>query len=144
MTQFSAADCEYKPADEDSTHLAYVFHMTALDLERFVRLYLQKGNFEGDQLVPAWWIEQSLRPYSALPDGNGLGYFWEVAVDGKLYGTSNGTGGFAFSGWPGHYVVGLPDQQMSIVHALEYDVPGKETLSTERFARLLSFITTES
>jgi len=140
MTRFQVSDCEYKQPDADSSHLAYLFHMKSTDLEKFVRLYLRMRNWNGIQLIPAQWIQQSLQPYSTLPNGNGLGYFWEVAVAGKLYGLDVGQGAFAFSGYPGHYMVGIPAQQKTIVHALKYDVPGKETLPTERFAQLLEVI----
>ena len=86
------------------------------------------------------WIDRSLRPYSKIPDGNGLGYFWEVPRDGKLYGIDVGEGAFAFSGFPGHYIVGVPAQHKALVHALSYDTPGKETLPTDQFSRLLQLV----
>jgi CubicO group peptidase (beta-lactamase class C family) len=140
MTRFKVSDCEYNPPDEDSIHPAYVFHMNSIDLEKFVQLYLRNGNWNGTQIVPSHWIEQSLTAYSRLPDGNGLGYFWEVAMGGKLYGVDVGEAAFAFSGGPGHYMVGIPAQNKTVVHALRYNVPGKATLPTERFAQLLELI----
>jgi len=140
MTRFKVSDCEYNPPDEDSIHPAYVFHMNSIDLEKFVQLYLRNGNWNGTQIVPTHWTEQSLTAYSRLPDGNGLGYFWEVAMGGKLYGVDVGEAAFAFSGGPGHYMVGIPAQNKTVVHALRYNVPGKATLPTERFAQLLELI----
>jgi CubicO group peptidase (beta-lactamase class C family) len=141
MSDFAVADCEYNPPDENSIHPAYVFRMNPIDLEKFLQLYLQKGNWKGRQIIPAEWIERSLRSYSTVPsNGNGLGYFWEVTGDGKLYGIDVGEGAFAFSGYPGHYMVGIPTQEKALVHALSYDTPGKETLPTEKFAQLLQLV----
>lgn len=39
-------------------------HLTARDMARFGLLYLHDGEHQGSQVVPAWWVDQSLRTIS--------------------------------------------------------------------------------
>jgi len=46
------------------------------DLARIGQLMLQRGRWEGRQLVPAAWIDASLRPHVDAGDGLRYGYQW--------------------------------------------------------------------
>jgi CubicO group peptidase (beta-lactamase class C family) len=52
--------------------------LRARDLARFGSLYLHGGRWNGKQILPADWVEQSTRRHVRLqPDGDaGYGYFW--------------------------------------------------------------------
>jgi CubicO group peptidase (beta-lactamase class C family) len=57
---------------------------TLRDFAKLGRLYLNKGNWEGNQIVPANWIEQSLSiteehlmPQSENSEDNGIGYGYQ-------------------------------------------------------------------
>jgi CubicO group peptidase (beta-lactamase class C family) len=137
MADYEPARCEHVPPDAASIHPAYVFRLTAADLVRFVQLYLDGGKFGDQQIIPADWIHRSLTSHGTIPDGNGFGYLWEVSCEGRLYGAEVGDGAFAFSGFPGHYVVGLPRQHLAITYAHSYALPGKQVVQPRQFARLL-------
>ena len=51
--------------------------MTARDLARFGYLMLRGGNWNGTQIIPSSWVEESTRSYSDV-DGAGYGYLWWV------------------------------------------------------------------
>lgn len=58
-------------------------HVTARDAAKFGLLYLNDGQFEGNQIVPADWVADSLRTYSEDAYSNigdfrdlGYGYLW--------------------------------------------------------------------
>lgn len=58
-------------------------HVTARDAAKFGLLYLNDGQFEGNQIVPADWVADSLRTYSEGAYSNigdfrdlGYGYLW--------------------------------------------------------------------
>jgi CubicO group peptidase (beta-lactamase class C family) len=64
---------------------------TPRNLARFGQLYLDKGLFNGRQVIPAEWIEASFQIYSPTTYGReimseirqlGYGYFWWSAVSG--------------------------------------------------------------
>ena len=47
-------------------------HLTARDMARFGLLYLKGGVYEGEQVVPEGWIEESLQNYSVNVSSGGL------------------------------------------------------------------------
>lgn len=62
---------------------------TARDMARFGQLYLDGGEYEGDQIVPADWVHDSLQVYSEHAWDNigrfhdiGYGYMWWSATAG--------------------------------------------------------------
>ncbi len=73
---------DYRPSDghyvvgANSIHPAYPIRMSARDLARFALLYLRGGRWAGRQVVPADWVRESTRAYSATGSGHGYGYLW--------------------------------------------------------------------
>jgi CubicO group peptidase (beta-lactamase class C family) len=65
-------------------------HLTARDMAKFGLLYLNDGQYQANQVVPADWVRDSLRTYSERAYGNigrfrdiGYGYHWWSARAGK-------------------------------------------------------------
>jgi CubicO group peptidase (beta-lactamase class C family) len=56
-------------------------YMTPRELARFGLLFLHDGDWEGDQLVPASWVQQSIQPHLPADDGYDYGYFWWLLSD---------------------------------------------------------------
>jgi len=46
------------------------------DLLKFGRMMLDRGQWQGRQIVPAEWVAQSMRPHLPTGSGLGYGYFW--------------------------------------------------------------------
>jgi CubicO group peptidase (beta-lactamase class C family) len=141
MKDFHIEKCEYVEPDENSIHPAYVFRMSANDLVKFGLLYLQSGDWGGKQIIPKDWVAKSLRAYSVTPNGNGFGYMWETSVKGKIYGIEVGDGAFAYSGYPGHYLVGIPSGNLVLVYVHSLDLPDKKGVSSINFSLLLQLVT---
>jgi CubicO group peptidase (beta-lactamase class C family) len=64
-------------------------HLTARDMAKFGLLYLNGGEYEGNQIIPADWVRDSLRAYSEDAWDNigrfrdiGYGYHWWSATAG--------------------------------------------------------------
>jgi CubicO group peptidase (beta-lactamase class C family) len=64
-------------------------HLTARDMAKFGQLYLADGEYEGNQIIPADWVHDSLRTYSEGAWDNigrfrdiGYGYHWWTARAG--------------------------------------------------------------
>jgi CubicO group peptidase (beta-lactamase class C family) len=76
------ADGYYRYERDKSRHPAWHFRMSAHDLALFGQLYLQRGQWQGRQLVPASWIARSTQPYSIQNAKYGLAYgmLWNVLV----------------------------------------------------------------
>jgi CubicO group peptidase (beta-lactamase class C family) len=81
MEDFRSADGGYQRGPE-SRHARYPLRMSARDLARFGVLYLRKGAWGNQQLVPRAWVEESTQPFSNT-GRCGYGYMWWVAAERK-------------------------------------------------------------
>ncbi len=75
-------------------------YFSARDLARFGYLYLRGGQLDGRQIIPAEWVQESLRPHSVLTGSWGdlqdisYGYQWWVGyLSGKWCYLALGYGG---------------------------------------------------
>ena len=81
-------------------------HMTTRDLAKFGHLYLTNGFWEGQQLVPAEWIAESLTSHTPTHDVLDYGYQWWVDESWNA-GIARGLGG--------QLIVVLPDEEIVVV-----------------------------
>jgi CubicO group peptidase (beta-lactamase class C family) len=91
-------------------------HVTARDAARFGWLYLNNGEYAGEQIVPADWVQDSLQTYSENAKNYGglifkdlgYGYGWWTARAGDQH--------FSFAwGHGGQFIVLLDELDMVIV-----------------------------
>lgn len=96
---------------------------TSRDMIKFGRLIMNKGRWNGEQLIPEAYVERSTRPsvftgdediYGGGPDVSkiGYGYFWwtaELQSGGKTYFVANAQGG------GGQYIILAEDLDLLIV-----------------------------
>lgn len=113
MEQFRLKDTSYYYEHENSSHPAYLFRMSALDLARFGLLYLRQGKWRGQQIISADWIQRSTQKYSILNPQHlerGYGYLWWID-EGVYYAAGNG----------GQRLFILPKSDIVIVHRVDTD-----------------------
>jgi CubicO group peptidase (beta-lactamase class C family) len=144
MEDYSAADGTYERG-ADSTHPAYPFRVTARDLARFGLLMLNRGAWEGRQVIDAAWVEESTRFHSdaTLYSADGYGYMWWVARDHNKFphlpGVTLPEGTFSARGAGGHFVLVIPSFRLVIVHRVDTYVRGQE-VSDRKFGQLVKLI----
>jgi len=78
-------------------------HLTARDLAKFGQLYMNEGRYDGQQVVPAEWVQESLQTYSRNAwkirvgknwGDNAYGYqWWSVQAGNYRYNLAWGHGG---------------------------------------------------
>ena len=115
---------DYHPSDGQyvtgaaSVHPAYPFKMSARDLARFALLYLYKGRWHHQQLIPVDWVEESTRAYSWSESGPGYGYLWWTGPidDGAAPSVNLPVGTFFARGAGGQYAFVIPSYDLVIVH----------------------------
>lgn len=97
------------PRDPQGVHLgAGCQKLTASDLARIGRLWLDRGKWEGRQLVPESWMTAATSQQVAAVDGRGFGYqFWTMTADGHR--------AFAAMGDGGQLVQVVPDLDLVVV-----------------------------
>ncbi len=67
--------------------------------------------WNGTQIIPAYWIEKSIRCYSPIGQG-GYGYMWWLKIMGEdSYYFAAGTGG--------QYLIVVPKQELVIVNRVD-------------------------
>ena len=114
MQDFEAADGYYHLEAEHSKYPAYPFRMSARDMARFGLLYLNKGDWDEDMIVPDEHVNESIRSYSDTGNKDGLsagyGYLWWVSNPG------NENSMFAAKGHGGHVIAIDPETEMVFVH----------------------------
>lgn len=86
--------------------------LTTQTLARLGELYLNKGEWNGAQILPASWIEESLKPRAEVEEGVEYGYLWWLME----YEAGEETHPVAFmSGNGGNRVFILPDHDIVVV-----------------------------
>lgn len=107
----------YQIESSKSKYPAYHFRLSSRDMARYGLLYLQKGNWNGNQIVPEKWIEASTTPYSITNSGYGIAYgmLWFV-----LYPHENrSTKSFYHTGTGVHMLGVYPGKNMVLIHRVD-------------------------
>ncbi len=121
-----------------SEHPTYAFRVSARDLARFGMLYLHRGRWRGQQLVPASWVDASLRSYSTTGDQgslatkSGYGLMWWIQTNARAHpelGIPDGT--FTASGNGGQRLTVIPQIETVIVNLMNTDEPGSRIGSNQ-------------
>ena len=127
---FDPLGVSVKRWDQDS--LGYYFGFGWLwfsprDMARFGYLYLKNGMVNGQQIIPAEWVEDSIQRYSENASwfkkhfqDFGYGYQWWLAQAG-------GYDVYFALGHGGQVIVNVPELDMVIVTTAHWEVSGQES-----------------
>lgn len=115
---------EFAPGHSDETqeemslHPAYRIRISARDLARFGLLYLRKGVWREDELLPERWVAQSTVAQAAVVDepyaeaASGFGWLWWIGHERDM----DGRPWYAAFGGMGHVLGVVPDDDLVVVH----------------------------
>ncbi|HEV7260834.1 MAG TPA: serine hydrolase [Bosea sp. (in: a-proteobacteria)] len=130
MEDFVPGDGRYVRVPQ-SLHEAYPFKLTARDALRFGRLVLDRGAWNGRQVIPAEWIDQSLSEQAATDRGDlGYGYLWWTLPRARF-----GAGAGFAAGFGGQFIAVVPARRLVVVQTAPH--PRARTGHTRRFVRFL-------
>ncbi|MCB1417841.1 MAG: serine hydrolase [Notoacmeibacter sp.] len=88
------ANHEWVSGSDGVPSAASGLRLTLPDLTRIGRLVANNGRWEGRQVVPAGWLEQSFRPRSTINEQTRYGYLWYLAaIPGRTVAIAVGNGG---------------------------------------------------
>jgi CubicO group peptidase (beta-lactamase class C family) len=120
-----------------SVYPAYPFKMSARDLARFALLYLHKGKWQDQQVVPTHWVQESTQPYSQAGFGPGYGYLWWTGFLDTSIAPSVTLPASTFAAWGagGQYAYVMPDYDLVVVHRSL--ISGDNGPGLREFGRLL-------
>ncbi|NIR45463.1 MAG: serine hydrolase [Gemmatimonadetes bacterium] len=124
MQDFDASDGLDVLEPSKSRYPAYTFRMSTRDMARFGQLYLQGGRWDGQQIIPAGWVERSTRAHSDLDEGRGYGYMWWIYEAGSLpdrYEHANRHRAYLARGSGGQAIFVIPGAELVVVHRGDTD-----------------------
>jgi len=145
MEDFRLEDTQYVRG-ADSLHPAYVFRLSARDMARFGLLFLHQGRWRDRQIVPADWVAESTRAYSAATTTNGVvhagyGYLWWTGWEGRhLENVALPPDTFSARGAGGHYILIAPALDLVIVHRVDTDRKDGPRVERPQFGTLVKLI----
>lgn len=114
---FPEVDGFYQYELHKSKYPAYHFRLSARDLALYGQLFLQDGNWSGQQIVPKEWIEYSTKPYNVTyrPAGLAYGIFWRVLMKTETRSSAS----FYHTGVGIHMLGVYPKSQVVLVHRVQ-------------------------
>jgi CubicO group peptidase (beta-lactamase class C family) len=120
MQDFGVRHGHYQYEPGISKHPAYEVRMSTRDRARFGQLMLQRGQWQGREIIPAAWVDRSTRPISRYAEGRGYGMMWwtySFPEDHRLAGLNC----YAASGSGGQLILVVPEEEMVFVHSANTD-----------------------
>jgi CubicO group peptidase (beta-lactamase class C family) len=124
MQDFRAAEGEYY-LEDPSEHPGFIFRISARDLARFGVLYLNRGRWGERVVIPASWVDASVRSYSVTGDfatGSGYGFMWWIQANAAAQPylrIPDGT--FTATGAGGQLMTVLPHIETVVVNLMNTD-----------------------
>lgn len=112
-----AVSLEYER--ELSMHPKAGFKMSARDLAKFGQLYLNKGKWNGKQIIPEEWIGRISDDYTVTGKKllrSGHGYLWWVPMDNKSREMGIPKGTYVATGFGSQRIVVIPRWDTVIIH----------------------------
>jgi len=106
---------------------AFGLQLTTRELAKLGHLYLRQGKWDGQQIIPAEYVQASLRPYSQTGRGTDYGYCWYLPPDRR-------PGTFLAIGFGGQFLACFPD--LDLIFAMTaYPDPNKPAAHDETLKR---------
>jgi CubicO group peptidase (beta-lactamase class C family) len=109
---------------------------TARDYARYGFLYLNRGRWEGQQIVPAAWVDRSTRPGVSPEDW--YGYLWHVNLPSRFDTPDLPEDGYSAVGVSGQYVTVIPSKRLVVVRLAEDGIGAPEFAMGELLKRILA------
>jgi CubicO group peptidase (beta-lactamase class C family) len=82
------------------------------DMAKFGYLYLHGGVWQGEQIIPAWYVEQATQAQIAADIEEGYGYQWWVDEGGM----------FVALGYHGQFIYVIPELDMVVVFLSDSEI----------------------
>ena len=109
-------------------------------------LYARGGQWRGRLIVPAQWVADSVKPYSAAAKASGrvyagYGYLWWTNFEGKQFeNVTLPEGSFSARGHGGHVILVVPSLDLVVVHRVDSGKKDGPSVEYAQFGSLMKII----
>lgn len=98
------------------TNTGWGLSLQPRDMMKFGYMYLQKGKWEGKQIVSENWVSTSTTPYTIFPDSMGYGYQWWLMPLRDVAGHTPTPKDITIAwGWGDQFIFVIPALDMVVV-----------------------------
>ena len=134
MEHFRLEDCYYHLEPEHSLYPAYPFRLSARDLARMGQLFLQNGQWNGEEILSPDWVAESTFPYSenTRTEGRGYAYLWWTGIYGNEHKN------YSMQGVGNQAVIVYPEDDIILVNRT--NTFRRERVTTEDLVRLTNAV----
>ncbi len=134
--QIPQTDGFYQYEKSKSVFPAYHFRLSARDMAKFGQLFLNKGLWNGQQIIPRNWVELSTKAYSITNERYGIGYgmLWYVLLPTRQRSNKS----FYHTGNQVHFLGIYPTPKIVLVHRVNTEQP--YTFNEGDFYRMIDLV----
>lgn len=135
-TPFPNGDGYYQYEDDKSKYPAYHFRLSAKDMALYGQLYLNKGKWNGKQIISENWIETSTTPYSITNKKYGIGYgmLWKILTPTETRPSKS----FYHTGVGIHMLGVYPSSKVVLIHRV--DTENEFTFNEGDFYKMIALV----
>jgi CubicO group peptidase (beta-lactamase class C family) len=103
----------------------HLLYLTPRDMAKFGQIYLQDGKWNGAQIVPEKWVDESTRSQIQVDDLTSYGYLWWVysTYDSK---TNKAVPTYAAHGYGNQHIIVIPERDLIVAINCDPDVLSKD------------------
>lgn len=103
--------------------------MTPRDMAKFGYLYLNNGIWDGKQIIPKKWVDDSTQKQITTSEDADYGYlFWLQTIKDNVHNKKYFT--YRAAGLGGQYIMVIPDLDMVVVITANYNKPSNDNSNT--------------
>jgi len=121
FTPLSITDVYWDKDREGYTSTPSGLYMTVRQFARFGYLYLNRGKWDGKQLVPERWVDTSTKTDASVRMWSGYAYLWHVNFPVRFWGRGDDIPADAYmaDGFRGQHIIIFPSQSLVIVRVAD-------------------------
>lgn len=133
---FPDVDGFYQYEIEKSKYPAHHFRLSARDMALYGQLFLNKGKWNGKQIIPKEWIEYSTKPHNIeyRPAGIAYGVLWKVLMKTETRSSKS----FYHTGTGVHMLGVYPKSKVVLIHRV--DTENEYEFGEDEFYKMIDLV----
>ncbi len=121
---------QWEKTPQGQTNTGWGLYLRSHDLLKFGRLYLQNGEWDGEQLIAEVWIEESTQPLVSAGEGFEYGYqWWRFSDKNRVVADLDENDLYFAWGFGGNFIFVVPHLDLVVVTTAENFENGAQIFS---------------